>query len=416
MNDTSQIYPPARQAGVPRAVLVLGLTVFCIGTTEVMVAGLLPALSREFEVSIPTAGLLISGFALGVTIGGPVLTAAFLRTIRKTALTSLLVVFIAGQVLSALAPSYSVLMSARILSALAMGAFFGIGAAVAVETAGAAARAKAMAVMFGGLTIANVLGLPAATLLEQQFGWRASFWAIVVLAFVCLIGLQRYVPRGPRPTANLRSEVSVFRNSRVWTALGINTLGQAAIFCAFSYLSPLFTEVSGFAEPNVPPLLLLFGVGCLIGITIGGKYADRYPLGNLYIGITALAVVLATLSVTASSKIATVIAIFLFGVAAFGITPALGARVMRESGDAPLAASVNTSSFNVGNTIGPWIGGLGISAGLGYTSPSWLGAILAAACLASVFAVATFSGRRPAATIEERPQREDQANGISMSS
>lgn len=374
---------------MPRVVWVLGITVFCIGTTEVMVAGLLPALSREFKVSIPTAGLLISGFALGVTIGGPVLTAAFLRTVRKIALVTLLLVFITGQVLSALAQNYSVLMGSRILSSLAMGAFFGIGAAVAVEVAGPAARAKAMAVMFGGLTVANVLGLPAAVLLEQQFSWRVSFWMIAILGTVCLIGLVRYVPRGPRPSGNLRAEVSVFRNGRVWVALGINALGQAAIFCTFSYLSLLLTEVSGFAATTVPLLLLLFGVGCLVGITIGGKYADRYPLGNLYIGLAMLVVILASLSVTASSKITTVIAVFLFGVAAFGINPALGARVMRESGDAPLAASVNTSSFNVGNTIGPWVGGLGLSADLGYTSPAWLGSILAAACLASVLTVAT---------------------------
>lgn len=399
MNDTGQTHLATQRTGMPRTVLVLGLTVFCIGTTEVMVAGLLPALSREFEVSIPTAGLLISGFALGVTIGGPVLTAAFLRTVRKTALVTLLVVFLTGQVLSALAPNYSVLMGSRILSSLAMGAFFGIGAAVAVEAAGPAARAKAMAVMFGGLTIANVLGLPAATLLEQQFGWRASFWAVAILATACLIGVFRYVPRGPRPAGNLRTEVAVFRNSRVWATLGINALGQAAIFCTFSYLSPLFTEVSGFTAAKVPLLLLLFGVGCLIGITIGGKYADRYPLGNLYIGVAMLAVILATLGVTAGSKTATVIALFLFGVAAFGITPALGAQVMRQSGDAPLAASVNTSSFNVGNTIGPWIGGLGISAGLGYTSPAWLGSILAVACLASVFAAATFI-RRPVPAVD----------------
>jgi DHA1 family inner membrane transport protein len=390
---------PGIPGSIPRAVWVLGVTVFCIGTTEIMVVGLLPALSREFEVSIPTAGLLISGFALGVTIGGPVLTAAFLRTVRKNALIALLIVFIMGQVLSALAQSYSMLMGSRILSSLAMGAFFGIGAAVAVEAAGPAVRAKAMAVMFGGLTIANVLGLPAAVLLAQHFGWRASFWAVAILATTCLMGLFRYVPREPRPSGNLRTEVPVFRNGRVWAVLGINALGQAAIFCTFSYLSPLFTEISGFTATKVPLLLLLFGVGCLIGITIGGKYADRYPLGNLYIGITMLMVVLATLSVTANSKAATMIILFLFGVAAFGINPALGAWVMRESGDAPLAASVNTSSFNIGNTIGPWVGGLGLSAGLGYTSPAWLGSILAAACLASVFAVATFSAR-PTSTIK----------------
>src|SRR5262249_39152637 len=252
-------------------------------------------------------------------------TAAFLRTVRKTALVTLLIIFIAGQVLSALAPSYSVLMGSRILASLAMGAFFGIGAAVAVEAAGPAARAKAMAVMFGGLPGGNVFGLPAAVLIEQHFGWRASFWAVTILATACLAGLFRYVSRGPRPAGNLRTECSVFRNGRVWAALGINALGQAAIFCTFSYLSPLFTEVSGFAGTTVPLLLLLFGVGCLAGITIGGKYADRYPLGNLYIGITLLAVILAALALTATSKTATVITLVLFGVAAFGITPALGA-------------------------------------------------------------------------------------------
>lgn len=368
---------------MPIAVYILGLTVFCIGTTEFMISGLLPDLARDLSVSIPTVGLLISGYALGVVIGGPILTVATLRINRKTSLIGLLALFVLGQTMGALAPSYGVLMTGRAIAALAQGAFFGIGSVAAVDLAGPQRRAQALAIMFAGLTVANVFGVPAGTFLSQHAGWRASFWVVDALAVLALLGVTFLIPRRPNgPHTGTRAEFAAFRNPRVWVALATSMLTQAAIFCCFSYLSPLFTAVSGFPEQAVPLLLVLFGLGCFAGSIVGGKFADRHLLPNLYIGIGAMALALALLTLTAHSRIATVVTIAVFGVAAFSINPALQAQVMREAGNAPtLATTTNTSAFNVGNTIGPWLGGSAISAGLGYTAPAWVGALLAVAGL-----------------------------------
>jgi DHA1 family inner membrane transport protein len=364
---------------MPVAVYVLGLTVFCIGTTEFMISGLLPDLARDLSVSIPAVGLLISGYALGVVIGGPVLTVATLRINRKTSLIGLLLLFVLGQTMGALAPGYGVLMTGRVIAALAQGAFFGIGSVVAVDLAGPQRRGQALAIMFAGLTVANVFGVPAGTFVSQHAGWRASFWVVDALAVVALLGVTFLVPRrSGGPHGGVRAEFAAFRNPRVWVALATSMLTQAAIFCCFSYLSPLFTDVSGFPEGAVPLLLVVFGVGCFAGSILGGRFADRYLLPNLYVGIGAMALMLALLTLTAHNRIATVATVAVFGVTAFSINPALQAQVMREAGDAPtLATTTNTSAFNVGNAIGPWLGGSVISAGLGYTAPVWVGALLA---------------------------------------
>ncbi|MFI9011590.1 Cmx/CmrA family chloramphenicol efflux MFS transporter [Actinosynnema sp. NPDC053489] len=368
---------------MPLAVYVLGLSVFCIGTSEFMVSGLLPELAADLAVSIPDAGLLISGYALGVVVGGPALTLATLRVPRKTALVGLLGLFVVGQTVGALAEGYAMLMTGRVVAALAQGAFFGVGSVVAVELAGPQRRGRALAIMFSGLTVATVLGVPAGTILGQRGGWRTSFWVVDALAVLAVLGVLFLVPRlAPPRHVGVRAEFGAFRRPRVWVALSTSMLTQAAVFCCFSYLAPLFTDVSGFPPGAVSPLLMLFGVGCFAGNLIGGRFADRRLLATLYAGTTAMAVVLALLSVLAHDKWATVVAVAAFGVAAFSINPALQAQVMREAGDAPtLATTTNTSAFNVGNTLGPWLGGLAISAGLGFTAPAWLGALLAVAGL-----------------------------------
>ena len=370
---------------MPVAVYVLGLSVFCVGTTEFMISGLLPELSRDLSVSVPAVGWLISGYALGVVVGGPALTVATLRVNRKKALVGLLFLFVVGQTMGAPAPGYGVLLAGRVVAALAQGAFFGIGSVVAVELAGPERRGRALAITFSGLTVANVFGVPAGTFLSQHAGWRASFWAVDALAVLALLGVLFLVPYRPNgPYAGLRAEFSAFRNPRVWVALSTSMLTQAAIFCCFSYLSKLFTDVSGFSEPAVPLLLTLFGVGCFAGSVVGGRFADRHLLPNLYVGIAAMALVLALLTVTAQHRAATVVTVLAFGLTAFSINPALQAQVMREAGTAPtLATTTNTSAFNLGNTIGPWVGGSVIGAGLGYTAPVWSGALLAVAGLGS---------------------------------
>ncbi|MFB7508389.1 Cmx/CmrA family chloramphenicol efflux MFS transporter [Streptomyces broussonetiae] len=396
---------------MPIAVYVLGLTVFCIGTTEFMISGLLPDLAGDLSVSIPAVGWLISGYALGVVVGGPAVTLATLRVNRKTSLLGLLALFVAGQTVCALAPSYDVLMSGRVVAALAQGAFFGIGSVVAVDLAGPERRGRALAIMFAGLTVANVVGVPAGTFLSQHAGWRVSFWAVDALAVVGLLGVAVLVPRRPTaPYVGIGAEFRAFRNPRVWVALSTSMLTQAAVFCCFSYLSPLFTDVTGFSEDVVPLLLALFGAGCFLGSVVGGRFADRYLLPNLYTGITAMGVVLVLIPLAAHHKAVTVVAIAAFGVAAFSINPALQAQVMREAGDAPtLATTTNTSAFNLGNTIGPWIGGSVIDAGFGFTAPSRAAALLAAAGLVAAVTSGLLRRRADLAESGVRQRQEDAA-------
>lgn len=377
---------PADEAAptrLPIAVFVLGLAVFCIGTTEVMVSGLLPMLSHDFDVSIPTAGLLISAYAAGVVVGGPVLTLAFLRTRRKTALLWLLAVFVAGQTIGAVAPSFTVLAISRVIAALAQGAFFGIGSLLAVDLAGPAAKGRALAVMFGGLTIANIAGAPMGTLIGEHFGWRASFWAVTALAIVCLAATAAVIPAAaPPPYAGVRRELASFGNPRLWAALGVSALSQAGLFAAYSYFSPIFTEVGRFPPEAVPALQALFGGGCLVGAIVGGRYTDRYPNGILICGLVALIITMGAFGALAHDPIAAAISLAAFGVAAFSINPALQARAMVEAPHAPtLATTTNSSAFNVGNTVGPWIGGAAINAGFGFVSTVWAGLALAVLAL-----------------------------------
>jgi DHA1 family inner membrane transport protein len=392
----------ASVVAVPLAVFVLGLTVFCVGTTEVLIAGLLPLLSADLDVSVPTVGLLISGYALGVVIGGPLLTVALLKTPKKTALAGLIGVFVLGQTLGALAPSYPVLMAARVVTALAQGAFFGIGTVVAVQIAGPEARAKALAIMFGGLTMANVIGVPIGTFIGQHLGWRASFWAVDALAALSLVGILLLVPRQHEAQdGSIRKELAAFRKPRVWSALAVTAFSQAGLFATVSYLAPLLIHASGFDASLVPLFLCLFGVGCLAGTFLGGRFADRHLRANLHIGLIALSATLALLALTSSSRIATplVLMLMLCGVAAFSINPALQAQVVLEADEAPtLAATTNTSAFNVGNTVGPWLGGLVIGTGLGYAAPAWVGALLALGALTISLLTPQLAPRAAAAT------------------
>jgi DHA1 family inner membrane transport protein len=285
-----------RKEGVyrmPVAVFVLGLTVLSLGTTEFMIAGLLPELAGAFAVSLPTAGLLISLFALGVAVGAPLITAISTRVPRKSALLGLLVVFIFGETAAALAASFAVLMAARVVTAVAHGAFFGIGAVVAADLVAPARRARAISVMFGGLTIATVAGVPLGTFLAQHFGWRATFAAVAILGLIDLIGVAALVPHQPRAgQIGLRGQLGVFAHRKVWLALGTTMVSQAALYTAYTYITPLLTSVTGFATDLVPALLVVFGVGTFVGSIVGGRLADRALKPTLCTGLAALALIL----------------------------------------------------------------------------------------------------------------------------
>ncbi|MFF8812990.1 Cmx/CmrA family chloramphenicol efflux MFS transporter [Streptomyces pactum] len=392
---------------MPIAVYVLGLSVFSLGTSEFMLSGLLQPLARDMGVSIPQAGLLVSAFAIGMVVGAPLLAAATLRLPRRTTLVALLAAFGLGQVAGALAPNYAVLFASRVVSALACAGFWAVGAAVAVSLVPVTARARAMAVMIGGLSIANIAGVPAGALLGQHAGWRAAFWAVAALAAVGLVGVLALVPRTEVPTGSdrprLRAELAIYRDRQVWLALIGTALNAAAVFCFFSYLAPLLTDVAGLSESWVPSVLALFGVGALIGTTVGGRTADAHLFGTMYVGISAAAVVLATLALTAQHAVAVVLLSLLLGVAAFGTAPALNARMFNVAGAAPtLAGATTTSAFNIGNTLGPWLGGLVIGAGWGYRAVAWTGAVLAVGALATTVAAARLHRRTEASRVITR--------------
>lgn len=365
---------------MPLALLALALGAFAIGTTEFVIVGLLPEVATSFDVSISSAGLLISGYAIGVAIGAPLLTAAVTRISRKTVLLWLMVLFIAGNVLAALAPSYGVLMGARIVAAFSHGAFFGIGAVVAADLVAPQKRASAIALMFTGLTAANVLGVPLGTFLGQELGWRSTFWAVSALGAIGLAGIVALVPRQPAdPASNLRRELAVFRRPQVWMALGMTALGFGGVFASFTYISPMMTELAGFSPSTVSWLLVLFGVGLVGGNILGGRLADRALMPSIYGILVALALVLATFAFTAHSQAASIVTIVLFGAAGFATVPALQARVMQKAeGAETLASAANIAAFNLGNALGAWLSGLAIAGGLGYAAPNWIGAALAA--------------------------------------
>ena len=381
---------------MPLGLIALAIGAFGIGLTEFVIMGLLPEVAADFGVTEASAGWLISGYALSVVVGALLLTAATTRLPRKPVLIGLLVLFIAGNVLTALSPDYGVAMAGRIVAALAHGAFFGIGSVVAADLVAPEKKARAIAIMFTGLTAANVFGVPFGTFLGQQFGWRSTFWVISVIGVVALVGIAALVraPRGADTVVSLRQELSAFRAGQVWLSLLVTILAYGGMFGAFTYIAYTLTSVTGFASAAVPWLLVLFGLGLVAGNAIGGRLADRSVDRTLLGFIAALAVVLVAFALLAWSQPATMVILVLMGGFGFGTVPALQSRIMHYAGGAPtLASGANIGAFNVGNALGAWAGGVGISAGLGYTSPIWIGAALTTSAL-GVMLVAVFLAAR----------------------
>ncbi|MFE9467971.1 Cmx/CmrA family chloramphenicol efflux MFS transporter [Streptomyces virginiae] len=383
---------------MPVAVYVLGLSVFALGTSEFMLSGLLPPIADDMGVSIPQAGLLISAFAIGMVIGAPLLAVATLRLPRRTTLIALISLFGLGQVAGALAPSYELLFASRVVAAFACAGFWAVGAAVAIAMVDKDQRARAMAVMIGGLSIANVLGVPAGAFLGEHLGWRSAFWSVAAASAVALAGILALIPRiplpGERPT--LRRELRIYGDRQVWLAIGITALGAGGVFCAFSYLSPLLTDVAGLDSKWVPWILGLFGIGALVGTTIGGRVADAHLFGVMIWGITASTVFLTVLALLAPVAVAAITLSFLLGVSAFFTAPALNARMFNVAGAAPtLAGATTTAAFNLGNTGGPWLGGTVIDAGLGFSATAWAGAAMTVTAIALAVTALRLDRRTP---------------------
>lgn len=352
-----------------------------------MLSGLLPPIADDMNVSIPRAGLLISAFAIGMVIGAPLLAVATLRLPRRTTLIALISVFGLGQVAGALAPTYEVLFASRVVSAFACAGFWAVGAAVAIAMVPVNARARAMAVMIGGLSIANVLGVPLGAFLGENLGWRSAFWAVGAASAVALAGVATLIPRIPLPAEKpqLKREMTIYRDRQVWLSIAVTALAAGGVFCAFSYLAPLLTDVAGLDSGWVPTVLALFGIGALIGTTIGGRVADAHLFGVLMSGIAASTVFLVALALFASNQIAAVGLAFLLGLSAFYTAPALNARMFNIAGAAPtLAGATTTAAFNLGNTGGPWLGGTVIDADFGFAATAWAGAAMTVLALVGV--------------------------------
>ncbi|WAL69884.1 MFS transporter [Amycolatopsis cynarae] len=383
---------------MPVALLALAIGAFGIGTTEFVMMGVLPQAAADFGVSIPSAGYLITAYALGVVVGAPLLTAVAVRLPRKTMLLAMMALFTVGNLLFALSPNQELGVLFRFVAGLPHGAFFGAGAVVASSLVEPGNRAKAVSMMFLGLTLANVVGVPLGTLLGQQVGWRATFGVVVLIGLLALAATARLVPHQGRPAeASLRTELAAFRRPQVWLALAIVTIGMGGVFASLSYVTPMLTDVAGYAPHNVTVLLALAGVGMTIGNLLGGRLADRALMPSLYFALFALAAVLAVFTLTAHSKIGAAITIFALGVTGFMIGPMMQTRIMQKAGGAPsLVSAAVQSAFNIANSIGAYLGGLVIAGGLGLVAPNLVGAILSVLGL-SIAAVSGALDRRAVA-------------------
>ncbi|KFE44385.1 MULTISPECIES: MFS transporter [Pseudomonas] len=368
---------------MPLSLLILALSAFAIGTTEFVIMGLLPDVAADLGVSIPGAGWLVTGYALGVAVGAPFMAMATAKLPRKAALVTLMGVFIIGNLLCALASDYNVLMFARVVTALCHGAFFGIGSVVAAGLVPANRRASAVALMFTGLTLANVLGVPLGTALGQYAGWRSTFWAVTVIGVIALIGLIRFLPTNRNEEKlDMRAELGALRGAGIWLSLTMTALFSASMFTLFTYIAPLLGEVTGVSPNGVTWTLLLIGLGLTAGNVIGGKMADR-RLSSTLIGVfVSMAVISTVLSWTSTALIPAEITLFLWAVAAFAAVPALQINVVTFGKAAPnLVSTLNIGAFNVGNALGAWVGGSVIAHGLGLTSVPLAAAILAVLAL-----------------------------------
>ncbi|HYP34404.1 MAG TPA: MFS transporter [Burkholderiaceae bacterium] len=369
------------------ALFALAIGAFAIGTTEFTPMGLLPVIADGVQVSIPTAGMLVSAYAVGVMVGAPVMTLLFSRLGKRAALMSLMLIFTIGNLLSAFAPGYSTLLLSRLVTSLNHGAFFGIGAVVAASVVPREKRASAIAAMFTGLTVANIGGVPAATWIGQQVGWRVAFAGTAMLGLVTIAALWLALPAGaPGARPDVRRELKVLARPEVLLAMGTTVLGSGAMFALYTYVAPMLAAITHASPGFVALALVLIGVGFTLGNSVGGRLADWSLDGATRLVLAALAIVMLLLPLLLTTHAGAAIGLLAWGAAAFGIVPPVQMRVMQAASQAPgLASSVNVGAFNLGNALGAALGGAAIGQGLGYVAVPLVGAALAAGGLGLVW-------------------------------
>lgn len=385
--ETARVPSIRRSPGINWPIMALTIGAFGIGTTEFMPMGLLPVIAQGVDVSIPTAGMLVSAYAIGVTIGAPIMTLAFSRFSQRNALMLLMAIFTIGNLLSAFAPDFATLAASRVITSLSQGAFFGLGAIVAANLVPKDKRASAIATMFMGLTIANVGGVPAATWIGQQVGWRVAFAGTALLGVVTIAALRAALPKGEAgKAANVRRELGVLTHPAVLFAMSTTVMGAGAMFTLYTYVTPILTNLTGATGSFVTLALVLIGVGLTIGNGLGGKLADWSPDGAMKILLAVLAATMVLLPLVLTSPVGAAIGLLVWGAVTFAIVPSTQVRVMAAAAEAPsLASAINIGAFNLGNALGAAVGGAVIREGLGYAFVPVAGGMLAALGLALIW-------------------------------
>lgn len=380
-----------------KSLLALAVAAFGIGTSEFIIMGLLPDLAKSFSISIPKAGVLVTAYALSVTFGSPFVALVLARTERKRALLILMGMFVAGNLLCALAPTYNLLLCARVLTALCHGAFFGIGSIVATNLVPYSQRTQAITLMFSGLTIANVLGVPAGTALGQEFGWRAAFLALIPIGLLALATLYRMVPEQASEVVHIQHEFRAVLRPQVQLVLSLSTISSVALFCVFTYIAPMLETITHLSPHAVTWVLVLFGVSITFGNFLGGHLGDWKPMPLVMTGLVLLIAIHLAMPFAMPHLVPAVVLIFVWGLVHFCAIAPLQARIVEQAKGAPnLASTLNQGAFNLGNALGASLGGLVLTAGYGYLKLPIASAAVATVCL--VVAVVT-------ALVEKRDAR-----------
>ncbi|WP_030406197.1 Cmx/CmrA family chloramphenicol efflux MFS transporter [Streptomyces albus] len=373
---------------MPFLLYVLALAVFAQGTSEFMLSGLIPDLAADLGVSVSSAGLLTSAFAVGMVVGAPLMAALGRRWDRRRALLGFLTAFVVVHIVGAVTDDFAVLVVTRVAGALANAGFLAVALTAAAAMVAPDAKGRATSVLLSGVTLACVAGVPAGALLGQVWGWRSAFWAVALVSLPALAALVRALPQGapgaaePGRTRGVRQELRALRRPRLLVTMALGALVNGATFCTFTYLTPLATEVAGFGGGWVPPLLALFGLGSFLGVTAAGRLADSRPLRLLVAGGVALCVGWAVFAATAGDQAATVTLVLVQGTLSFMVGTTLIAQVLYAADEAPtLAGGFATAALNVGAALGPWAGGVALNGGFGYRAPLWVSALLVALAL-----------------------------------
>ncbi|MFF4835383.1 MFS transporter [Streptomyces sp. NPDC001315] len=388
---------------LPFVVWVLAAGTFLMGTTEFVIAGLLPEIAGDLGVSVSHAGLLITAFAVGMIVGGPTMALATLRLPQRRTLVLALVVFALGHVVAVLSTSFAVVLAARAVTALATGAFWAVGFVIATAAAGPANSTRAVGVMMGGLTLANVVGVPIGSFVGQHTGWRGPFWALAVLAVLAAVFVGRFIRQmEQRGQVSVRAEIRALRQGRLWLALAAAVLIMGGVLATYTYITPLLTDRAGIAAGVVPLVLIAFGIGALGGTAIGGRLGDCFPMATTITAAAGTAVTLLVLIPLSTSPVAAVVLVFLMALTGFTVNPVVTSLAVRFAGDSPtLTSALTTSAYNTGIAAGSAIAGRALGSSLGLTGPALVGTVSAALTLIPLIVLALSGTSRPARIVAQ---------------